>query len=124
VLAALVTTALVASACTVGADADIETQDPGLVSKGAALYAASCAECHGADLRGTENGPSHLSAVYQPSHHADGAFQLAVVRGSPAHHWDFGPMLPVAGLSSNDVEAIVAFVREQQRVQGFEPYPP
>jgi hypothetical protein len=28
------------------------------------------------------------------------------------------------GLTSEDVEAIVAFVREQQRVGGFEPYPP
>jgi hypothetical protein len=33
-------------------------------------------------------------------------------------------MPPVEGLSTEDVEAIVAFVREQQRIEGFEPYPP
>jgi hypothetical protein len=33
-------------------------------------------------------------------------------------------MPPVEGLSAEDVEAIVGFVRERQRIQGFEPYPP
>jgi mono/diheme cytochrome c family protein len=32
-------------------------------STGAEVYAASCASCHGADLRGTDKGPSHLSIV-------------------------------------------------------------
>ncbi|MGB8360504.1 MAG: cytochrome c [Acidimicrobiia bacterium] len=102
----------------------IEPQDPELVAEGAVLYQANCAECHGADLRGTERGPSHLSEVYVPSHHADGAFQVAVMAGTPQHHWNFGPMPPVGGLSQADVAAIVAFVRERQRVEGFDPYPP
>ncbi|HVR76887.1 MAG TPA: cytochrome c [Acidimicrobiia bacterium] len=105
-------------------DTGIPPQDPQLVEAGARLYAANCAECHGADLRGTDKGPSHLSIVYEPSHHPDEAFQLAVLRGSPAHHWDFGPMPPVPGLSPEEVEAIIAFVRERQRVEGFESYPP
>ena len=88
------------------------------------LLQANCAECHGADLRGTDKGPSHLSEVYVPGHHGDGAFQLAVRVGSRQHHWNFGPMPPVEGLSDSDIAAIVAFVREQQRVEGFEPYPP
>jgi hypothetical protein len=33
-------------------------------------------------------------------------------------------MPPIPGLSQEDVAAITAFVREQQRLQGFEPYPP
>lgn len=102
----------------------IEPQDPDLVAAGAELYAANCAECHGDDLRGTEKGPSHLSEVYVPSHHADGAFLLAVLRGSPQHHWNFGSMPPVEGLTDADVDAIVAFVRDTQRTEGFEPYPP
>lgn len=104
--------------------AEIPLQDPDLVSRGELLYAASCAECHGADLRGTDRGPSHLSVVYEPGHHSDGAFLVAVLSGSPQHHWDFGPMPPVPGLSEEDVEAIVAFVRDTQRQEGFEPYPP
>jgi mono/diheme cytochrome c family protein len=111
------------AACASSGEADIAPQDPELVAVGADLYAAHCAECHGSDLRGTEQGPSFLSQVYEPGHHGDGAFLVAIVAGVRPHHWDFGPMPPIEGLTPQDVEAIVAFVREQQRIQGFEPYP-
>lgn len=115
---------LIAACGAAGGDAEIPPQDPDLVAAGSELYAAHCAECHGTDLRGTDKGPSHLSIVYEPSHHGDGAFLRAVQVGSPAHHWGFGDMPPVEGLAPQDVEAIVAFVRETQRIEGFEPYPP
>ena len=102
----------------------IPPQDPDLVAAGDALYQASCAACHGSDLRGTDIGPSHLSIVYEPNHHGDAAFVLAARNGVPQHHWPFGDMAPVPGLSDNDLEAIIAFVRENQRSYGFEPYPP
>ena len=103
---------------------EVEEQDPELVELGEPLYQQHCAQCHGADLRGTDLGPSHLSIVYEPNHHGDAAFLAAVSRGSPAHHWDFGAMPPISGLTQEDVAAITAFVREQQRINGFEPYPP
>ncbi len=115
---------LLATACVVGSDTDIEPQDPELVAAGADLYAANCSECHGEDLRGTDKGPSHLSILYEPGHHADGAFLFAVTRGVQPHHWSYGAMPPIEGLTTEDVEAIVAYVREQQRLEGFEPYPP
>ena len=121
---AVVVVALLITACDSTPGVAIEPQDSDLVAKGAQVYAASCAACHGEDLGGTDKGPSHLSIIYEPNHHSDGAFQLAVLRGSPAHHWNFGPMPPVEGLSEDEVEAIIAFVRERQRVEGFEPYPP
>lgn len=102
----------------------IPAQDADLVAAGDPLYQASCAVCHGSDLRGTDIGPSHLSVVYQPGHHGDLAFVLAANNGVQQHHWPFGDMLPVPGLSDSDLEAIVAFVRENQRIFGFEPYPP
>lgn len=102
----------------------IPVQDSELVAAGEQLFVASCSQCHGPDARGTERGPSFLSEVYVPSHHGDGAFLLAVQNGSRAHHWNFGDMPPVPDLSAESVEAIVAYVREQQRVEGFEPYPP
>ena len=105
-------------------DSDIPVQDAELVAQGEPLYQANCASCHGADLRGTDKGPSHLSIVYEPNHHGDGAFVLAALRGVRQHHWSFGDMAPVPGLSEEDLEAIVAYVREQQRLNGFEPYPP
>jgi mono/diheme cytochrome c family protein len=103
---------------------NIPVQDPVLVAEGDFLYQAKCALCHGADLRGTDLGPPHLSVDYQPGHHADGAFTLAALNGVRAHHWNFGDMAPVPGLSQEDMDRIIAFVRETQRLEGFEPYPP
>ena len=105
-------------------DTGIPEQDPTLVAEGDVLYQANCAECHGSDLRGTDKGPSHLSIVYEPGHHGDAAFALAVYRGVPQHHWPFGDMPPVEGLNDDDIARIIAFVRENQRLFGFEPYPP
>jgi mono/diheme cytochrome c family protein len=117
----------VGPACASGgaaAGSDIDEQDAAMVEAGSALYEAHCAQCHGSDLRGSDEGPSHLSEVYEPDHHGDGAFLLAVRYGVRAHHWPFGDMEPVEGLTDGDVAAIVAFVRERQRIEGFEPYPP
>ncbi len=123
--AALGVLGLVLVACAGGGfESDIAPQDPDLVVAGGDLYMANCASCHGTDLRGTAVGPSPLSVVYEPNHHSDAAFVLAVQRGTPAHHWNFGSMPPVPGLSPEEVTAIIAFVREQQRIHGFEPYPP
>lgn len=93
-------------------------------ASGAELYEKSCALCHGFDLRGTRMGPSHLSQVYEPGHHSDEAFRSAITRGTRAHHWNFGDMAPVAGLDDDEIDAIIAFIREQQELHGFEPYPP
>ena len=103
---------------------NIPIQDPLLVAGGEVLYQASCASCHGTGLRGTDIGPSQLSVVYQPGHHPDESYALAALRGVPAHHWGFGDMLPVPGLLQDDMDQIVAYVRENQRIEGFEPYPP
>ena len=118
------TTLALVAACGTSERTGIITADPELVETGADLYATNCAQCHGTDLRGTDQGPSLLSEVYEPSHHGDGAFLVAVMVGVAAHHWNFGPMPPVVGLAGQDVEAIVAFVRDRQQSEGFEPYPP
>ncbi|MEX0796763.1 MAG: cytochrome c [Acidimicrobiia bacterium] len=123
-LAVLVLSACNADTVEVADPVEVEEQDPELVELGQPLYQQHCAQCHGTDLRGTDLGSSHLSIVYEPNHHGDAAFLAAVSRGSPAHHWDFGPMPSISGLSQEDVAAITAFVREQQRTNGFEPYPP
>lgn len=91
---------------------------------GAALYEQSCASCHGEDLRGTNRGPSQLSQVYAPDHHPDAAYRSAIADGAAAHHWNFGDMPPVNGLSSGEVELVIAYIRQQQQERGFEPYPP
>lgn len=93
-------------------------------SDGEALYQANCASCHGSDLRGTDQGPPHLSVVYAPDHHPDAAFRSAIENGAQAHHWGFGDMRPVEGLDDGEIEAIIAYVREQQDIHSLEPYPP
>lgn len=91
---------------------------------GEALYAQKCATCHGADLRGTPFGPSHLSEIYAPEHHPDETFRVAIRNGVQPHHWA-GPAMPaVSGLDDAEIDAIIAFVREVQQREGFEPYPP
>ncbi len=89
-------------------------------ANGAAVYAASCASCHGDDLRGTDKGPSHLSIVYEPNHHSDESFRAAIANGAPQHHWNFGDMEPVRGLSNEDVDAVIAFIRSEQARLGFD----
>lgn len=93
-------------------------------SSGEALYQESCASCHGSDLRGTDQGPPHLSQVYASDHHPDASFRAAISQGSRAHHWNFGDMRPVEGLDDDEIDRIIAYVREQQEIHGLEPYPP
>lgn len=87
---------------------------------GSEVYANNCASCHGADLRGTDKGPSQLSIVYEPNHHPDDAYRSAIANGAPQHHWTFGNMPPVEGLSGEEVEAVIAFIRAEQERLGFE----
>lgn len=96
---------------------------PGLMPNPAAgkvLFEKHCASCHGARLQGSDQGPPMLSTIYEPSHHGDAAFQLAVRNGSRAHHWQFGDMAPVPGLTTDDVAQITAYVRLEQRKAGIQ----
>ena len=118
------TTLLVAVAAGIAACGGGATDAPadatGDVAAGASLYAANCAACHGEDLSGTDQGPPFLDDVYEPSHHGDAAFQLAVARGVQPHHWDFGPMPAIPSLTEQQVADITAFVRQEQRAAGIE----
>ena len=90
------------------------------VAQGKRLFEKNCASCHGLDLKGSDKGPPLLHPVYEPSHHGDAAFQMAVKHGSRAHHWRFGDMPPVPGLTPDDVAHITAYVRQVQRQHGIQ----
>lgn len=87
---------------------------------GAALYGQACAACHGAELEGTDEGPPFLDAIYRAGHHSDAAFFLAAKSGARSHHWNFGNMPPIEGLSDDQISAIVAYVRARQADAGIE----
>jgi mono/diheme cytochrome c family protein len=79
----------------------------------------NCAACHGGKAAGSSNGPPLVHKIYESSHHADFAFQMAVKGGVRAHHWRFGDMAPVPGVTEKQVEWIVKYVREIQRENGI-----
>ncbi|MZR15185.1 c-type cytochrome [Maritimibacter sp. DP07] len=88
---------------------------------GETAFTAICADCHGENAAGKMGyGPPLVHKIYEPSHHGDMAFQLAVQRGVVSHHWRFGNMPPQDGLTQGDVKSIVAYVRELQRANGIE----
>ena len=86
---------------------------------GAQLFAENCARCHGDAGNGTQMGPPLVHRLYEPGHHPDFSFQRAVKSGVMSHHWEFGDMPPVAGLSEAEVTQIIAYVRDLQREGGI-----
>lgn len=92
-----------------------------LEKAGETFYNASCAACHGVNVTGQDGiAPSFIDPIYQPNFHSDGAFYVAVQSGVRAHHWTFGSMPVIEGVSRDDVAAIVAYVRAVQRENGIE----
>ena len=87
---------------------------------GKAAFEAKCAVCHGTNAAGQDGvAPPLVHKIYEPSHHGDGSFLVAVRNGVRAHHWRFGNMPPVDGLTEGDVKMIVAYVRELQCANGI-----
>ena len=83
-------------------------------------FEAKCAACHGVNAVGQDGvAPPLVHIIYEPSHHGDEAFQRAVALGVQAHHWPFGDMPPVEGITRGDVTMIVAYIRELQRANGI-----
>ncbi len=92
--------------------------------QGEKAFADNCAECHGGNAAGGPGGPPLVHKIYQPGHHADGAFSLALKRGVNQHHWRFGNMPPQPQVSALDTKAIIRYVRELQVANGigYEPH--
>jgi len=102
----------------------VKIEIPGQLSEIAMLgkqaFDIKCASCHGENAVG-QNGvaPPLVHKIYEPNHHGDESFQRAVAMGVRAHHWKFGNMPAIEGLTRADVKAIIAYVRELQRHNGI-----
>lgn len=91
-----------------------------MASEGRELFAENCSTCHGENAEGRNAfGPPLIHIIYEPSHHSDASFHLAVASGVRAHHWQFGNMPPVPGVAPPEVDRIIAFIREVQRHNGI-----
>lgn len=87
---------------------------------GQGIFENACASCHGTGGVGNDGaGPPLIHVIYEPGHHADESFQRAVAVGVRSHHWRFGDMAPVNGLTRGDVAMVIAYIREIQRANGI-----
>jgi mono/diheme cytochrome c family protein len=92
---------------------------PAELQAGEAKFNAHCSACHGPRATGTQQGPPLIHKIYEPNHHGDAAFFRAAEFGVKAHHWEFGNMPKIEGVSSADVEQIIRYIRWLQRQAGI-----
>ena len=86
---------------------------------GEELFNSKCAKCHGLKGIGTGAGPPLVHRIYEPNHHSDFSFRRALSMGVRAHHWRFGNMEKVTGLTPEQVELIIKYIREIQQDAGI-----
>ena len=84
------------------------------LERGKAIYGANCAQCHGAELAGTDKGPSLLDPMYGPEQLSDTQFADAVRNGVEQRVWEFGPMPANGAITDEQIDAILSFVRARQ----------
>lgn len=88
---------------------------------GKAIFDANCADCHGDSAAGVNGlAPPLIHQIYVPSHHADRTFYAAVANGVRGHHWPFGDMPAIKGVSQDEVKEIITYIRELQRANGIQ----
>lgn len=87
---------------------------------GQRIFDAKCADCHGANAAGQKGvAPPLVHKTYEPSHHSDMAFIMAAKNGVRAHHWNFGNMPAVEGITDGEVKLVTTYIRELQRENGI-----
>ena len=86
---------------------------------GKQVFDANCSLCHGVDVMGSATGPPLIDRIYEPGHHNDFSIRSAVRNGVPQHHWWFGDMPPVAGITDQQMEQLICYIRELQLANGI-----
>lgn len=87
---------------------------------GEAAFNDNCASCHGRNAAGQQGvAPPLVHKIYEPGHHGDEAFVRAARQGVRAHHWPFGNMPPVRGITDTEIDGIIAYIRTLQRANGI-----
>lgn len=86
---------------------------------GEAAFNKFCLPCHGQAAAGTNRGPGFIDRIYEPNHHGDEAFFRAPRMGVRAHHWPFGDMPKIEGVSDENLRQIIGYIRYLQRQAGI-----
>jgi len=87
---------------------------------GETAFNNNCAACHGENAAGQEGvAPPLVHRIYEPNHHGDAAFIIAVKNGVRAHHWRWGNMPALPDISEIEVRKIIEYVRALQRANGI-----
>ena len=93
--------------------------DPAVIERGKTLYDATCAFCHGRDLRGGENGGPNLLRSEVTLTDKAGENILPIVRGARA---DKG--MPPIEMSEADVKAVAEFIHSRLALSPRQGMPP
>ena len=112
ILLSAVAVMALSAACSGGGESG--SGQAGASQEGEALFDRTCSVCHGGMAEGTQAGPPLVHGLYRPGHHPDISFRNAVKNGVISHHWEFGHMPPQPGVSDEDIEKIICYVRELQ----------
>ena len=96
-----------------------EVQIPFSLGKGQLLYEKYCSSCHGLRLEGSTQGPPLLHPFYMPSHHGDESFYRAALKGVRQHHWNFGDMPAVEGMTPARMDSLLPYLRYYQQQKGL-----
>ena len=96
-----------------------EIQIPFSLGKGQLLYEKYCSSCHGLRLEGSNQGPPLIHPFYKPSHHGDDSFYRAALEGIRQHHWNFGDMPAVEGMTPGKMDSLLPYIRYYQREKGL-----
>jgi cytochrome c oxidase cbb3-type subunit 3 len=94
--------------------------DPALIARGNGLYGVYCRACHGADLRGGDQGGPNLLRSQVVLNDQDGELILPVVQNGQRG----ASIMPPMPLPADDVRAIAAFIHSvaaTMRGQGSPP---
>jgi mono/diheme cytochrome c family protein len=89
-------------------------------ARGKLRFESVCASCHGTNAQGQDGvAPPLVHKIYEPNHHGDIAFVRAAQNGVMGHHWSFGNMPAVEGITEAEIRDIVAYVRALQIANGI-----
>lgn len=105
----------VAPLLSVQVQASEQVDIPFHLARGQLLYEKYCGSCHGIALDGSNQGPPLLHPFYKPSHHGDESVYRAMLQGVKQHHWEFGDMPPVQGMTPKKAERVISYLRFYQK---------